>query len=255
MQQGRFFTADVGAGPHPHLKLEVEGAAGDALAQQPLLTRLLQGQPQTLDRQRVLRPHVEVAVIGPHGIGGDRHPFQQPMGIALQHAAVHEGPGIALIGIAHHVAPPRRLQGHGVPLEAGGIATATPPPQTTAAHLLTHRLGAQLLQHAPQLGITAMGEGRLDALRIDDAAPLQHQGPLQPEKGLLKIKLMAGQGRVRRQRQRRHPPNLVHQSRGRRWRQPPEQTGAFRTIPGQQRPLTAKPQTADRTHLQGFGRG
>ena len=63
------------------------------------------------------------------------------MGITFQHAAVHEGAGVAFVGIAHHKAGTWRLEGNGVPLQAGGIARPAPAPQATAADLSAHFSG------------------------------------------------------------------------------------------------------------------
>ena len=56
-----------------------------------------------LDGQGILGPAVDVAFLRPHGIGPDGHAFDDGMGVALQDAPVHEGPGVAFIGIADDV--------------------------------------------------------------------------------------------------------------------------------------------------------
>ena len=161
MQQGRFLAADVG--PRPHAQLQLQAGARP---QKPPLMGLLQGPPQALDRQGVFGPHIDEAAFGANGKGGDRQTFQQPMGIALEHAAVHEGARIALIGVAHHIAGSRRLQGNRVPLEAGGVAGTTAAAQATAAHRGAHRLGAEFGagwgETTAPLPIGPAGEGIVD---------------------------------------------------------------------------------------------
>ena len=156
--------------------------------------RLGQGVPQPLDRQRILRPHVHVPLLGPHRKGRDRHPLDQPVRIPLQHAAVHEGTGVALVGVAHHEAPAGGLQGHGVPLEAGGVARATATPQAAGADLGAHLLGGEALAATAQLGVGAVGEGIVDRLGVEPAAALQHHRPLQGKEGMLPLQAPRLQG-------------------------------------------------------------
>ena len=195
-QQRRFLPTHIGAGPHPHLQAQVEGAAGDPGPQQPLATRLAQGQPQPLDRQRILSPHIHVALIGAHRKSSDRQPLDQPVGIALQHAAVHEGTRVALVGVAHHGAGAGGLQGHRVPLQAGGIAGTAPAAQAAALHLVAHLLRGELGQHPLQLGVGAVSDGVVDRLGIHQPAALQHHRLLQGEERMGGIQPLLGQ-RVR----------------------------------------------------------
>ena len=46
---------------------------------------------------------VDVAFVGPDGIGPDGHAFDDGMGVALEDAPVHEGAGVAFIGVADDV--------------------------------------------------------------------------------------------------------------------------------------------------------
>ena len=51
----------------------------------------------------VFGPHIDIALAGADGIGGDEHPFEDRMGIAFQNGPVHERPGIPFVGIADDV--------------------------------------------------------------------------------------------------------------------------------------------------------
>ena len=57
-----------------------------------------------LDRQRIFRADVEEPAVGADGVAGDEHPLDHVEGVRLQHAAVHERAGIALVGVADEIA-------------------------------------------------------------------------------------------------------------------------------------------------------
>ncbi len=86
-----------------------------------------------MDGQRILAADVDVALLGPDRVGGDGHPFEHAVRIALEHAAVHEGAGVALVGVADDVLALGRLLGDGGPLQPGRIAGAAAAAQPAAA--------------------------------------------------------------------------------------------------------------------------
>ena len=201
VDQGRFLAADIGAGANPQLHREAEGAAEQPRSEQLAATGLLDRPPQVDDRQLVLGADVDEAPIGPHCVGGDRHALQHAVRITLQHAAVHEGAGVALIGIAdNHLALTRHL-GHRCPFQTGGIAGAATAAQAAAADRLDHLGRGALLHGAAQLLVGAALDRRFDPLRVDQAAVLQHDAPLPREEGPLGVDLLSrnrgpGQGRL-----------------------------------------------------------
>jgi hypothetical protein len=191
-------------------------------------------------------------MIGSHRIGGDRHPLQHPMGIALQHGAVHEGAGIAFIGVAdHHLAGPGHA-GHGGPFQTGGIAGAAAAAQAAALQFRQHPLRTPALQHPLQLAVGPHGDRLVQVGGIDQPAVLQHDPLLPLEEGMGEIQPFApGGGPLQRRR-------LV-----RALMQPPGQSGhqgfgvlrvhtgieiAIR-IEGQQGALAAGAQAAHRAQL------
>ncbi len=87
---------------------------------------------QPLDRQRILGPHVDVAVVGADRVGGQRHALDHAMRIRLQHGPVHERAGIAFVGIADHIFLLARHLGHGRPFQTGRIAAAAAAAQAAA---------------------------------------------------------------------------------------------------------------------------
>ena len=93
-------------------------------AEQPGPLRLADRQPQPLDRQGVLGPDVYITLVGPDGVSGDRHSLKDLLGHALEHAAVHESTGVALVGIADDELATLGAGGlgHGPPLKARRVA-------------------------------------------------------------------------------------------------------------------------------------
>ena len=121
----RALAADKGAGAAVDADVKVKAAAQDVLAEKPQLVGLLYGALQARDGTRVLGAHVDVALMGAHGVAGDDHALQQAVGVALHHALVHEGARVALVAVADHIAHGVRLTGHALPLAPGGKAAAS----------------------------------------------------------------------------------------------------------------------------------
>ena len=187
MDQGGFFPADVGPGPNAEFQLEAEIAALDLSPQPAFLLRLADGTAQPVDGEGIFGPHIDETPACPHGIGRDRHALQQAMGIPFHHGAVHEGPGVSLIGVAHHQLFSSWPAGDGRPFEARGVARAPAPPQAAAADRCYHRLGGAVLQHLGQLLVSTGLEGFLERFRIDLTAVLQDPAPLQAEEGMVEV--------------------------------------------------------------------
>ena len=99
-------AAHEGAGALDDLDVEVEAAAQDVLAQEAALARLVDGALEALDRQGVLGADVDVAVAGADGVGGDDHALEHARGGRPRARAVHEGAGVALVGVADEVLLP-----------------------------------------------------------------------------------------------------------------------------------------------------
>ena len=85
-----FLAAHEGAGAQLEHDFQVETAAQDVLAEQAVLGRLGNGGLQALDGQRILGANVDVRLAGADGVGRDDHAFEQAIGIALGHRAIHE---------------------------------------------------------------------------------------------------------------------------------------------------------------------
>jgi ferredoxin len=128
-QRGRF-AANKGPGPAADLDVEIEPASQDVGSQQAIVAGLTDGNAQPLDSQRILVADVHVPAAGADRVSADDHAFQDRMRIGLDNAAVHEGPRIAFIRVAHDVlgfsprlAPALPLAARGKP-RAPAIPTA-----------------------------------------------------------------------------------------------------------------------------------
>ena len=133
--EGGLLAADEGARAHADLEVELEVGAHDVLAQETVLAGLLDGILQTLDGQRVLGPQVDVALLRADGIGADGHALDEAVRVALQDRAVHEGAGVALVGVADDVLDVALGLAGELPLETGGEAGAAAAAQAAAQDL------------------------------------------------------------------------------------------------------------------------
>ena len=130
----------------------------------------LDGLIQPIHGQVIFTPAIDVADAGAHGVAGDGHAFQHPVGIAFHDVAVLDGAGLAFIGVADDV-----LGGDGAgpgegPLEPGGEAGAAPAPEAGVLHRVHHLFRGQgqgLFQAvvaAPfQIGVQAQ---RIDLIHV-----------------------------------------------------------------------------------------
>ena len=137
-----------------------------------------EGDAEALDGERIFGAHVHVAFGGSRGPCADEHAFDDGVGIAFQHGAVHERAGIAFIGVAEHVLGFGRFGSHELPLEAGGEACAAAAAQPGVEHFLKGGLTA----HGKGLGyalIAAVGDVFKDVFRVDASAVAQHEALLQ----------------------------------------------------------------------------
>ena len=83
-----------------------------------------------LRAKRILRPAVNISLAGSDCVSGDDHAFKDAEGVPFENRPVHEGPGVALVGVADDVL----LGAYGVvghpPLLAGEEPGAPPSPET-----------------------------------------------------------------------------------------------------------------------------
>ena len=96
------------------------------------------------------------------------------MGVALEQRAVHEGAGVAFVGVADDVLQGARRLARELPLRAGREARAATAAQTRLGDRRDDGLGVVLGEHPSQRPVAAVGEVVVDRLRIDLAVERQH---------------------------------------------------------------------------------
>ena len=189
VDQRRLLAADEGPGAQADFQVEIEARAEDVLAQQAPLAALLDRPLDPLDGHRIFGADVEEALLGADGEAADDHPLDHVQRIALQHAAVHERAGIALVGVADEVAGRVGGLGAHLPLLPGGISAAAAAAELRAGDFLDHPLRIVLLQHLGQGLEAAVVEILFDALGIDHAVVPQGHAALAVEEGHVAVKL------------------------------------------------------------------
>ncbi len=154
--------------PRALLDHEVEREAGaeDVLAQQRQRAHLRHRPAQALDCEGILRADVDVAVICADGVGGDAHPFEHGVRIALENRAVHESAGVALVRVADEVLFRSGRGAAEFPLLRRRKPAATAAAQPRTQNFVDHILGLHR-QRAPQSLVTGASEVVVDPRRVD----------------------------------------------------------------------------------------
>ena len=185
--QRRFLATDKGPGPDPDRDVEIEGGLEDAGPEQAELLGLLDGGLEALNRQRVFGPHVDETLVGADRIGSDDHSLDDTVRITLQHAPVHEGARVALVGVADDILAGRVGLGDGGPFEAGRIPRPAPPAQPALGDGRDDLLRAHFAQNIPHRPISLGRNVGLDPVRIHQTTVLQHDGNLVGEEGMAQV--------------------------------------------------------------------
>ena len=110
--------------------------AHDVVAEQAVLARLPERVLEALDGERVLGAHVHEALVRADGEGADDHALDERVRVALEHRAVHERAGVALVRVAEDVLGLVVLLLGEAPLHPGGEAGAAAAAQAGGEDLL-----------------------------------------------------------------------------------------------------------------------
>ena len=140
------------------------------VAEQTALTRLRHGVLQALDRQRVLRTHVDDRLPGADCIRADEHALDQVVRVALNNCAIHERTGVALIRVADEGLFRTGCTARGIPLEPCWEAGAAAPFQAGDLDLLNHLFGCHRGEHLFNGLIAVICQIVVNIFRIDNAA-------------------------------------------------------------------------------------
>ncbi len=98
--QGRLLAADEGPGAGADLQIEGETLLQNVFPQQFFSPGLTDRLPAAMHGDGVLGADIDIAAAGASGVACDEHPLDDAVRITLQNIAIHEGAGVALIGVA-----------------------------------------------------------------------------------------------------------------------------------------------------------
>ncbi len=182
----RLLAAHERPGTEADLHVEGERRVGDAGTEPAGPLGLPDRGPQAGDGERVLRAAVDVALGGVDREGGDRHALEDAVGVALEDAAVHERPGVALVGIADDVLLRALRLGDGGPLEGGRVARPAATAETAAGDLLADLGGGHLGQHPLERLVAAPLDVVVEALGVHPADVLGRDAELALEERRLR---------------------------------------------------------------------
>ena len=172
--------------------MELESGAEDVVTQETALLGLGDGDVQPLDGHGVLGAHVDVPPGGADGVAGDGHALQHRVGVALQDRAIHEGPGVSLVGVADHVLLLARGQPGEAPLHPREEASPPAPSQPGLDDHVDETVGVLPLEDALEGLVPAHLQVLLDLFRVDHPAVAQHDALLAVEEGVFLTLAVAG---------------------------------------------------------------
>ena len=137
---------------------------------------------ETLDRERVLRAHVDNRFGRADGVCADQHAFDQRVRVALDDGSVHERAGVALVGVADQIFGRTGALAGGVPFEPGREACAAASRETGYFDFFNDFFRRHFGDSLPQRGVSLMRHGVVEVFRVDQAAVAQRDARLLVEK-------------------------------------------------------------------------
>src|SRR5690606_16468419 len=174
VEQRCFLAADIGARARADFNFERSDDPG--------------GKPRgglhLADRVGIFAAQVDIPLLRPDRLCGDRHALDQGEGIAFHQHAVGKGAAVALVGVADNIFGLAGRQHHGAPLDARGEARAAPAAQARLGHFLDYLFAADLARAAqarPAAGRLII----LKAQRAGFACPREGQPLLPGDEGML----------------------------------------------------------------------
>src|SRR5690606_5003255 len=124
-EQSGFFAADVRTKTVEGVQLETESTAHDRITQVAGRTGLFQSRFKAFVFLKNLTVSVVVTHADTHGIGCNRHAFDDRVGVVHQDVAVFASARLALVGVAHKVLLTGKLARHEAPLQPAGETRST----------------------------------------------------------------------------------------------------------------------------------
>ena len=157
LEQGRFFAADVGPRPQVHSHLEAVRGPEQVAAQEAAALEFGDAFLEAPSEIPEFAAAVDVGRRGLGGIGAQRHPLQELVGVALHDLAVFERARLGLVGVNDDVTR-EDIGREEAPLHAGRETGPAPPAQARGlddlddlrrllgGHRLAQRFEAAVLQ-------------------------------------------------------------------------------------------------------------
>ena len=156
----------------------MKAGAEDVLTQQTRFFGLGDRCAKALDRQRILRADVDVALVASCGATRNHHAFENCVGIALHDGLVHERAGVALVAVADDVLLALRHPADAFPLLAGREAGAASAAQTGVYNLGTDFGGRHVKERFFQGRIAVVCQIFIQVFRVGVAAGLENDALL-----------------------------------------------------------------------------
>ena len=179
MDEGGFFAADERACAELDLKLEIEAAAEDVLAEEAFFLSLGDGVFEALHRERVLGTDIDDAVVRADRVAADGHGFEDGVRVAFEHGAVHERARVAFVGVADDELFAFGLGGRERPFLAGGEARAAASAEVGSGDHVDDVLGLHGGDDLREGGIAAFGDVLVDIFGIDAAGVAEDDARLE----------------------------------------------------------------------------
>ena len=141
----------------------------------------MDGVAQALHGQGIFRAHVDIAAVGADGVAAQHHAFDEAVRVAFQDGAIHEGAGVAFVGVANHVLLFAGGLHARLPFDARGEARAAAPAKAAALDFL-HHVRRAARQRLGDGGVSVAGDVGLQGGVFHLAAVAQRNAHLLAEK-------------------------------------------------------------------------
>ena len=171
-------AADECACTESYMKVEVEAAVEDVLAEQSELTRFVYCYLKSLDRYRVLRADIDIALGRAGGVAAYRHSFNDAVRVALEHGAIHECARVALVGVADDIFLIRLILAGEAPFQTRRESAAASAAQTGILDYLDDLVRGVFGQAFCKSLIAVHGYVFIDIFGVDNAAVAQRDSLL-----------------------------------------------------------------------------
>ena len=149
------------------MDLEVEARAKDILPQKSSFLCLFQGDAKSTDRQWILGTDIDIALGCPYTVTGDGQSLDNSMWVSLQDGAIHEGPGVAFVGIADNVFLLTRGVAAELPFPCCGEAGTASSPEAGLCYLINDRFRCHLKKSLLHCLVPTMGNIVVDLLGVN----------------------------------------------------------------------------------------